>query len=144
MDLFNKPEIIWLIAGILLLLLEFAIPGVLVIFFGFGALLTALLTLITGMGVWLQFLSFAVFSLVFLFLLRKKLMNILSGSNILDPDDEFIGKYGVAEADIPTSQVGRIVFRGTQWNAISESPISKGQRVTIIGKEGITFMVKPD
>lgn len=144
MDLFNKPEIIWLIAGILLLLLEFAIPGVLVVFFGFGALLTALLTLITGMGVWLQFLSFAVFSLIFLFLLRKKLMNILSGSNVLDPDDEFIGKKGIAEADIPSSQVGRIVFRGTQWNAISETPITKGQRVTIIGKEGITFMVKPD
>ena len=144
MELFSKPEIIWLIAGILLLLLEFAIPGILVIFFGFGALVTALLTYLTGMCLSLQFVSFIFFSLLFLFLLRKKLMTALSGSGDVDPDEEFVGRKAIAETDLPAGGVGRIVFKGTQWNAISETPVEKGHQVVITGKDGITLLVKPD
>lgn len=144
MELFSKPEIIWLIAGILLLLLEFAIPGILVIFFGFGALITALLTYLTGMNVCLQFISFISFSLLFLFLLRKKLMSVLSGSGGVDPDEEFVGRKAIAETDLPAGGTGKVVFKGTQWNAISESPIEKGRQVVITGKEGITLLVKSE
>lgn len=144
MDLFSKPEIVWLLAGILLLLLEFAIPGVLVVFFGFGALLTALLTYLTGMGICWQFLSFTFFSLLFLFLLRKKVMTLLSGNTGIDPDEEFVGHNGIAETDLPALKVGRVEFRGTQWNAISETTISKGQRFTITEKDGLTLKVKPE
>ena len=143
MDVFAKPEIIWLIAGILLLLLEFAMPGVLVIFFGFGALATALLTYLTGMCAWMQFFSFVIFSLLFLFLLRKKFLSMLSGSNEADPDDEFLGQKGVADNDIPASQIVRVEFRGTQWSAVSEIPISKGQRFIITGTDNLTLKIKP-
>lgn len=144
MELFSKPEIIWLIAGILLLLLEFAIPGILVVFFGIGALITALLTYLTGMGLCLQFVSFIFFSLLFLFLLRKKLMAVLSGSGGMDPDEEFIGRQATAETDLPAGGTGKIVFKGTLWNAKSETLVEKGNRVVITGKDGITLLVKPD
>ncbi len=144
MDIINNPEIIWLIAGILLLLLEFAVPGILIVFFGFGALITALLTFLTGMGIGFQLLSFTFFSLLFLVLLRKKFMKILTGSTQIDPDEEFIGRKGVAETDIKTSETGRVFFRGTRWDAISDTPVSKGQRVTILNKDGLTLIVKPD
>lgn len=144
MELFSKPEIIWLIAGVLLLLLEFAIPGILVIFFGFGALVTALLTYLTGMCLGLQVVSFIFFSLLSLFLLRKKLMSVLSGSGGVDPDEEFVGRKAVAETDLPAGGTGKVVFKGTQWNAISEFSVEKGHQVVITGKEGITLLVKPE
>jgi membrane protein implicated in regulation of membrane protease activity len=143
MDFFAKPEIIWLIAGILLLLLEFAIPGVLVIFFGFGALVTALLTYLTGMCAWMQFISFVIFSMLFVFLLRNKFLSMLSGNKDVDPEEEFVGYKGTVGSDMPASQIVRIDFRGTQWNAISETPIAKGQRFVIIGKDGLTLKIKP-
>jgi len=143
MDIFSNPEIIWLIAGILLLLLEFAIPGVLVIFFSFGALVTALLTYLTGMSAWMQFFSFVIFSVLFLFLLRKRFLSLMTGSKDIDPDEEFVGHKGVAENDIPASQIVRVEFRGTQWSAISEISILKGQRFIITGIDGLTLKIKP-
>lgn len=144
MELFSKPEILWLIAGILLLLLEFVIPGVLVVFFGFGAMVTALLTYFTGMGICWQIFSFIFFSLVFLLLLRKKFMKLLAGTSDIDPDEEFVGHKGVAETDLPVSGFGKVAFRGTMWNAMAETPVAKGQRVVITGKDGITLFVKPE
>ena len=34
---FMKPEIIWVLVGLLLLLMEFAVPGLIIFFFGLGA-----------------------------------------------------------------------------------------------------------
>jgi len=143
MDLQSKPEVIWLIAGILLLLLEFATPGLLVVFFGLGALVTALLTYLTDMGIILQVISFVFFSLVFLFLLRPKFMSLLAGTSESDPEEEFVGHTAVAEVDIPPHQVERVEFRGTKWNAISEKAIAKGDRFVITGLDGLTLKIKP-
>jgi membrane protein implicated in regulation of membrane protease activity len=38
-----KPEIVWLIIGVILVIMEFAVPGVILVFFGVGAILTAIL-----------------------------------------------------------------------------------------------------
>jgi len=35
-ELFSKPEIIWFFIGLLLALLEFGIPGLIILFFGIG------------------------------------------------------------------------------------------------------------
>ena len=39
-----SPEIIWAIFGVILFVLEFLIPGVVISFFGLGAMITALTT----------------------------------------------------------------------------------------------------
>ena len=41
------PEILWLVAGVLLILAEFFAPGVIIVFCGVGALITSITT-------WLQ------------------------------------------------------------------------------------------
>jgi inner membrane protein len=35
------PEILWLVAGVLLVLAEFFAPGVIIVFFGVGAIITS-------------------------------------------------------------------------------------------------------
>ncbi len=144
-SLFAKPEVIWFIIGLVLALLEFVIPGLIVLFFGVGAWITALSCLLFTPGVNTQILIFILSSLLALFLLRKSLKKVFFKEN---PDkeetleDEFIGRTAVVEKAIHPGQPGKISFKGTLWNAVSDEPLTKGKNVTIIGKESITLRVK--
>ncbi|HCL97209.1 MAG TPA: NfeD family protein, partial [Verrucomicrobiales bacterium] len=65
-------KMLWFIAGLAMILLEFVAPGVIIIFFGIGAWVVA-------MGMWIgmidsvpaQCLTFAISSLLLLFTLRR-------------------------------------------------------------------------
>ncbi|MBK1734273.1 serine protease [Halorhodospira abdelmalekii] len=39
---------------------------------------------------------------------------------------------------------GHVRYAGERWRAVSERPVRDGQRVRIIGKEGLTLQVEPD
>ena len=67
-----SPVTIWLIVGILLALAEMIIPGLIIGFFGLGAIVTTLTTLV-GLtnGFTSQMLTFLITSLAFLTLFHK-------------------------------------------------------------------------
>ena len=142
-----KPEILWLIAGVLLILSEFAAPGFIVFFFGIGAVITALTTWMgwtTELGS--QALVFGVTSVVLLFALRRYAKDIFVGSS--DPtngnlDDDFTGREARVVRDIPggTSD-GRVEIKGAEWKARSPHPVSAGNTVIIEKREGLTLHVR--
>ena len=76
---FLKPEVIWLIIGILLLIAEFAVPGLIIFFFGVGACITALVCLLTDIGINGQLLIFIISSVVCLIALRRWLKGLFYG-----------------------------------------------------------------
>ena len=47
---FLKPEVIWCLVGLVLLLLEFILPGLIIFFFGLGAWVVAAVCLFAGIG----------------------------------------------------------------------------------------------
>lgn len=51
-----------------------------------------------------------------------------------------IGLIGVAKSDVDVT--GQIFVRGEYWNAYSDDPVSKGDRVTVVGIEGLKLKVK--
>lgn len=145
-----KPEIVWLIIGVILTLMEFAVPGVILVFFGAGAILTAILTWAGILdSVAFQALFFAASSVTLLVVLRRYLSKyfkgkIDSGKNGQLYDGEFIGKkVRVKNCIIPSTNEGRIEFEGTDWKAVSDHEVEEGQLVEIVSKENITFRVKP-
>src|SRR3989339_1503418 len=88
----------WFIIALVLLLLELTVPGVLLVFFGIGALVTSLLS---WMGVLqnqtAELLVLLFVSVISLLLLRKKMQRTFRGKakNVKDAEaelDEFIGK----------------------------------------------------
>src|SRR5688572_24871646 len=86
---------IWLLAGVILILMEFFAPGVILVFFGIGAIVTSLTTwldLTPGLGS--QMLVFGVSSAVLLFGLRRFVKGWFVGtsSNPDGGDDDFIGR----------------------------------------------------
>ena len=143
-ELFSKPEIIWFFIGLLLALLEFGIPGLIILFFGIGAWVTALSCMLFDVGLNGQILIFIISSLLSILVLRKSLKKMFFKE---DPDkeetlsDEFIGQTAVVEEEISADKPGKVSFKGAQWEAMSEQKLTAGQQVEIIGKESIKLIV---
>jgi membrane protein implicated in regulation of membrane protease activity len=139
-----SAELFWFLLGFFLLLAEFALPGVIIVFFGIGAWMAALTTwlgLTTTMTS--QNLVFALSSVVLLFGLRKRFHQSLVGDAIDDAiEDEYTGKEVIALTSIDDCS-GKIEVKGAEWSARAVAPIAAGTWVVITRREGLTFHVKP-
>jgi membrane protein implicated in regulation of membrane protease activity len=144
MDILADPAVIWFLVGLGLLLLELAIPGLVILFFGAGAWVTALVCVITDINLNWQILIFLVASLLGLVLLRKYLKKRFFGRTDKEIDDqleEFIGRKALAIDDFKDG-AGKVEFKGTRWTAHSDDPVAKGDWVIIRSKDSLTFNVE--
>ncbi|MCK4689902.1 MAG: NfeD family protein, partial [Candidatus Marinimicrobia bacterium] len=73
---FLKPELIWFLLGLVMLLMEFVLPGLIIFFFGVGACIVALICLILPISLNLQLVIFIISSVILLLTLRKWLKGI--------------------------------------------------------------------
>ncbi|GAA5481646.1 NfeD family protein [Haloferula sargassicola] len=142
------PELLWLIAGVVLILAEFAAPGFVIFFFGIGAILTALTTWLgwtSELGS--QAIVFGISSFALLFGLRRFAKAIFVGSadpTTGDLDDDFTGREARVLRDIPGGTTdGRVEIKGAEWKARSATPIAAGNTVIIEWREGLTLHVRP-
>lgn len=144
-EFFSQAYVIWFLVGLALFLLEFAIPGLVVMFFGFGAWITAILLLIFDMGITLQVVIFLSTSTISLILLRKYFKTTFIGKSDalgMDEAEEFIGKKVEVFQEIVPGRKGKVIFKGAQWSAIAEDKIEAGEMAEIYGKDSITLKVK--
>ena len=144
---FLTPEIIWFLVGLVLLILEFILPGLIIAFFGVGAWIVALVCLITDIGLNTQLIIFIISSVLSLLCLRKWLKGIFLGhavskQNLKENLEEFIGQKAVVKEKIIPKSGGKVEFHGTNWLAEADEEITEGATVQIIGKDNITLKVK--
>ena len=142
----NRPELVWFILGLILLLAELVLPGFVIFFFGVGAWITALVCLFFNPGINLQVVIFAVTSVIVLLIFRKMIRNkfIYNKNDISgEIEDEFTGKEAVAVADFGADKTGKVEFKGTSWKAELKSEIVAGQKVIIQEKDNFKLIVKP-
>ena len=144
---FLRPEIIWFLIGLVLLILEFVMPGLIIFFFGVGAWVVALICLITDIGINTQLIIFIVSSVLSLLCLRKWLKGIFIGHIVSKQDmtenlEEFVGQKAVVKEKIMPKAGGKVEFHGTNWSAIADEEIAEGTVVKIIGKDNITLKVR--
>jgi len=145
-----SPILIWFLAGLALVLLEFAAPGVILVFFGLGAWITALTTLL-GLtpGLTSQLLVFGISSVILLVVLRRWFRKRLFGHTSGDQDplenlDTPAGdKVLVTVAVVPGSDAGRVEYKGAEWEARAVEPIAAGEPAVIVETDGITLVIKP-
>lgn len=143
-----KPEIIWFMMGVLFLILEFILPGLIIFFFGVSACLVGVLCFFMPLSLNHQLALFLVLSIVFILSLRKYLKKIFIGKLKVNPRtdgsvDDYIGKKVTVVEAIGLNQSGKIEFNGSNWSAESDSEIEVGKTAEIIAKDNITFKVKP-
>jgi membrane protein implicated in regulation of membrane protease activity len=145
-SIFSRPELLWFLIGLGLFLLELVVPGFVIFFFGVGAWVTALVCLIGDPGPNLQIIIFAVTSVLSLAALRRLIQKkfFYSKENKSEAvEDEFTGKEGVAITDFNKDKKGKVDFKGTRWNAESDSEIKEGQAVIVISKDSLVLKVEP-
>ena len=144
---FLKPEVIWFLVGVVLLIMEFAVPGLIVFFFGVGAWIVALVCYLTDISLNAQLLIFIASSILCLLCLRKWLKAIFIGhvkakQDMREDLSDFVGQKAVVISKITPSQGGKVEFHGTNWEAESDEEIAAGVVVKITGKENLTLKVK--
>lgn len=143
MDDYYNPAVIWFVAGFVFFLLEFAIPGFILFFFGVAAWIVALLALLFDISINVQLLIFLVASVLSILIFRKGLKKlIMEKKKSSEIEDEFIGKVARAETAISPGQNGKVYFKGTSWEASSDDVIEAGENVSIIGNNSIVLIVK--
>lgn len=145
-----SAELLWFLVGLVLLVSELALPGFVIIFFGFGAWITALLV---GFGLLpsfnAQLLVFLISSVICLAVFRKKGKHLFEGkvSRIWNPEssmDDVRGQRAVVlQAITPGAPGGRVEFHGTSWSAEADVVIPPGQIVEITRQDNLTLYVKP-
>lgn len=130
-----------------MVLAEFFLPGIVLIFLGLGAWVTSFAL---WMG-WVETTSaqtalFGLSSLVLLIGLRRLFKGWLMGRSIpgaAEVDlEEFLGKRARALSSIAADGVGKVEFKGVHWNAHSEDEVANGATVVITGREGLALKVR--
>ncbi|MFC1853986.1 NfeD family protein [candidate division CSSED10-310 bacterium] len=140
---------IWLIGGILLMLLELLVPGLVVIFLGSSAIIVAvLLWLGFVQGTLTSFTVWVVLSLLQALFLRGLLKKYFPGEKsrlYLDEDDDAYGSLvEVIETVSADHQNGRIRLGGSTWSACClEGEIPAGNKARIAYRDNLIWYVEP-
>lgn len=142
----------WFIAGLVLMALEAALPGVHFLWFGVSAMVVGLvLFLLTWAGLgeamtlpW-QLVLFAVVSVVTVFAVRfasDKQAVERTELTLNQRAAQYVGRVVVVEEEIRSGR-GRVRVGDTLW-AASGADMPQGTRVRITGAEGTVLVVEPD
>ena len=137
----------WVVLGFILLLLELIFPGVFFVWFGFGALLTALVSLLFYHLPWV-----ASWEVEVIFFLIFSIIMVLIGRNFFRRDretdepllnrrtDQIIGKRVVLEEPVQDGK-GRIRVDDTIWR-IKGPDLPEGTEVKVIAFDNGVFTIE--
>lgn len=147
-SLFNlNPQTFWLLAAVVLAVVEIITLGLTTIWFALGAF-AAFLTAICGASVPLQIVVFILVSIVSLLLVRPLSMKYLNSKISKTNIDAVVGRKVKVTTKIDnTSEVGTVMMDGTTWNARSvndDENIEVGETVIIQRVEGNKLFVNKE
>ena len=133
---------IWIIAALLLFIVEIFTSGFAVICIAVGALGGAVATLLNA-PFWGQLLAFAVVTLIALFTVRPLMMHTCSKK--LQPCNMEALKGGEVSLVNPIGEdiMGRVKIYGDEWQAVSDNgeEIAAGAKVRIVGQDSNILIV---
>ena len=134
---------IWAIAGIILLIVEILAISFFFMFFGLGALATALLSYLdVTPDLTSQVISFLVVSLGSMLLFRKQLRELFNRKG--GEYKEMVDERAKVSVTIPAKGEGKVFYRGADWIAENLKPeaIEAGAQVIIKKVDGIKLLVE--
>ncbi len=135
-----SDSLIWFIVGVLILAGEMMIPGVVLLFFGFGAFAVSILNLFIDTPLFIDLSVFLGVSVVSLAFLRKKFKTTFFGRiGISMTSEQFLGKRATVRK-IDGKKI-RVELNGTLWDATSEDNLEIGDEVMVISRKSLTFKV---
>ena len=138
-----SQALVWAIVGVALVIAELMSMSFVLVFFGAGALLTALLVSLGVLsGPYAPIMLFCGASLALMALMRSFIKRRFSGHKDMMPD--YLGQVLLVVKDIPPGGEGDVSWRGSEWLAFADGStrIAAGEKARVIGREGIRLMVE--
>lgn len=135
----------WLMAFIILVVMEFLTMGLTTIWFAIGAL-AAFFASLFGATLWVQIILFLVISLVVLVVYRPLAVKYVNSRRTRTNVDDLIGKEAkVTERIDNINQTGRVVLNGMDWSARTTigGTIDVDTIVKVIEVQGVKLIVEP-
>ena len=140
-----SPAICWLIAMLVLLGVEAAVPGLISIWFALGAF-AALISAMFHAPLWLQLVWFVVVSLLSLALTRPLAQKYVNGRTTPTNADMVIGRDAVVTEEIDNLHArGAVLLDGKTWTARmakEEDTAPVGEAVRVLRIEGVKLIVE--
>lgn len=141
-----EPWMIWVVAAIVLAILEIFTTSFFSLCLAFGTLLAAIVAGI-GLGLSWQLLFFAIGAInAFIFVRPVMLRWFMKPAEAVPTGvDALIGRLGkVSEPIDPEQNRGRVAIDGDDWKAVSVTgePVAFGERVEIVRVDSATLFVK--
>lgn len=135
---------VWLIAMVVLLVIEGVVPGLVSIWFAAGALVALLVSLL-GLPTWLQAVAFILVSLALLALTRPLAKKYVNSRVTPTNADRIVGTDCVVTEEIDNLRgTGAVLADGKTWTARMDSPdgkAPKGAVVKALRIEGVRLIV---
>ena len=136
----------WVVAGVILILAELAVPAFVLVWFGLGALIVALLVAVMSIGVTAQLAAWLATSLLLVFLWFKVFRPESHKTRIGMSEPAMIGEVGLLVRDVAPFDKGEVRFQkpllGTDtWPCIADEEIMAGTRVKVVAVEGSLLKV---
>jgi membrane protein implicated in regulation of membrane protease activity len=132
----------WAVTGIALILAELAVPAFVLVWFGLGALVVALLAAIgPTVGITSQLALWLMISLALVALWFRIFKPGMHKTRIGMADADVIGEVGLLAHDVAPFEKGEVRFQkpvlGSEvWPCIADETIKSGQRVKVLAVEG--------
>jgi len=137
MDLVFSPWLVWFLAGIAVMLAELAVPAFVIIFFGLGCWGAAAMAVFAPDAYSAHVIVFLIVSVASLMTLRKVAMRVFVGRSEGTATEDLgnvpVGARITLDQDLEAGRIGRVRFRGTMWDAVSEDRIPAGSDAEITG-----------
>ena len=140
-------EHFWFILGILFIVLEFILPGLISVFVGMSSLTVYALfkaeiidSFFQGLAIF--FLSSIVYLLVFRTAIQKFIPSSFRKQN-MNEDIDADGDEVVVIENINAGETGRILYRETTWQAkaVAENSFKEGDNAYICGRDNLTWKI---
>ena len=132
----------WAVVGIVLMLVELAVPAFVLVWFGLGALLVALLAaLVPHVGLTAQLSVWLGTSLALVLLWFRIFKREYHKTRIGMADADVIGEVGLLARDVAPFEKGEVRFQkpvlgSDVWTCIADEAIKSGARVKVLAVEG--------
>lgn len=144
-ELISPMALFWLVAMIVLCIVEASTVGLVSIWFATGAL-AALIAAAAGGALWMQITLFLVVSGIMLALLRPMIKRIVLPKTTATNADRHLGKTALVTEEINNLQeTGSVKLDGVIWTARSgtDEVIPEGTVITVLRIEGVKAIVEP-
>jgi membrane protein implicated in regulation of membrane protease activity len=132
---------VWLVLFVLAVILEFATLDFVGIWFAIAAIPSFILALF-GVHPVIQFVVFALITVVLLFLTRPVVVKYFKTNEIKTNVDSIVGTVGIVTKEITPLTIGTVKMPNVEWSAISKDAIEVGAHVRVLDVEGVKLIVE--